>query len=122
MKTSHSLASAVAFAGLLSASAFATTPAAHQRAIAGLKFEKPAPSSVVSPTKMPSSFEGRTVNVTMTIDAAGQPHNIKVVSANDRSLTQSLIAAISQWSFTPARKNGVAVPAKVLLPVEVVRS
>ena len=122
MKTSHSLLSAVVFAGLLSVSAVATTPAAHQQAVVGLKFEKPAPTSVVSPTQVPSSYEGRTVNVTLTIDAAGQPHDVKVVSAKDPYLTKSLVAAISKWSFTPARKNGVAVPTKVLLPVELVSS
>ena len=122
MKTSHSLVSTVVFAGLLSVSAFATTPAAHRQATAALKFEKPAPATVVSPTELPPSFEGRTVDVSLTIDAAGQPHDVKVVSTNNKSLRKSLVAAISQWSFKPARKNGVPVSTKVLLPVELVRS
>jgi TonB family protein len=122
MKTSQTLLSAALFVGLLSVSAFATTPAAHSQTVAAMKFEVPVPASVVSPTGVPLGYEGKTVRISLTIDAAGQPHDIRVISVNDRVLTNSLVAAVSQWRFTPCRANGVAVSTKVVLPLELARS
>lgn len=121
---SKSIVFATALLGglLLSTGAYAATAAAHQAATAGLKFDYPAPAKVVSPTNLPRTFEGATVMVSMIIDEAGQPRDVKVVSTRDRQLTKQLVAAVAQWQFTPARKNGTAVATKVLMPIEVVES
>lgn len=120
MKTRHIILATALLGGLLSSAALATTTAAHHSATAALKLEAPAPDRVVAPTGLPRSAEGATVTLALTIDAAGRPHDIQVVSRGDKGLTKSLVSAVSQWSFTPARKNGIAVPAKVLLPIRLV--
>ncbi|MBI2497249.1 MAG: TonB family protein [Opitutae bacterium] len=121
MQSKH-IVLATALLGLLSTTAFAATPAAHRQATASLQLDYPAPAKVVSPTNLPRTFEGATVVVSLTIDESGQPHDVKVVSAKDRLLTKSLVSAVSQWRFTPARKNGTPVATKVLLPLELVES
>jgi TonB family protein len=108
--------------GLLSVPAFATTPAAHFQSTGALRFEPPAPAKVVSPVDLPRTFQRVTVMVSLIIDEAGRPHDIKIVSARDRLLTKSLVSAIAQWEFTPARRNGAPVSTKVLLPLEVIEA
>ena len=115
------LLSAALLGGVLSTSAFATTADAHAR-VAKAAFEAPVVTKVVSPAGLARRFEGATVTVSLTVDANGQPSDIKLVSQGDRALSRSLVSAISQWHFTPAKKNGVPVTTKVMLPVELVES
>lgn len=120
MKSKHIVLATALLGGLLSTTAFATTTAAHAQTTAALKFDAPAPVQVVSPVRLPRSAEGATVTLAMTIDAAGQPHDVRVVGRGHEDISRNLVAAVSQWKFSPARKNGAAVPAKVLLPLELV--
>lgn len=122
MKTKYIVLATALLGGLLSASAFATTTAAHNQTIAALRFDAPVPARIVHPTDLPNSAKGATVMLSLTIDAAGQPHDIRIVSRGDRELTKSLVSAVSQWQFTPARKDGTAVTVKVLLPIELVEA
>ena len=55
----------------------------------------------------------------MTIDAAGKPSNVRVMSTGDQAAYKRIIATVSQWEFSPARKNGVAVSSRIVLPLEV---
>ena len=114
--------SAALVGGVFSASALATTSDAHQRVTQSVAFEAPAVTKMVSPTGISRRLEGATVTLSMTVDANGQPSDIKVVSRADRGLTGNLVAAVAQWQFTPAKKNGVAVPSKIVLPVELVET
>ncbi len=121
MKTTKILLSAVISAGLLSTLSWANvivSPAASVPA----NFAAPAPASVVSPTGLPNRYVGATVRLTMIIDAAGRPHDIKVVSPRDAALAQKLVAAVSQWQFTPGRKDGAPVSTRIELPLELVES
>lgn len=52
------------------------------------------------------------------MDAAGQPGNIQVLSDRDPALAKRLVEAVSQWRFSPARQNGVAVGATIEMPLE----
>ncbi len=112
-----SLIATAALLGVMSTSAFAlTTVATPGKAAASL--EKPALTKVVNPTKLPRSFMGETVMLNFTVDAQGRAHDINVMWQSDSALRRSLIEAVSQWEFTPARKDGLAVPTRVSLPVE----
>ena len=107
--------------GVLSSSSYATTAAAHARVAESVKFEAPVLEKTVAPTGLSRRHEGSTVTLTMNVDDKGQPSNIRV-QGNDASLTRSMVAAVSQWQFAPAKKNGVAVPSKIVLPVELVEA
>jgi TonB family protein len=104
--------------GLLSATAFATTVDSHQKIIASTHLVAPVPAQIVHPVDLPRSYEGATVTLSLTIDATGLPHDIKVVSRGDRAVSKSLIAAVSQWKFTPGLLNGLPVTTKVTLPLQ----
>jgi protein TonB len=108
--------------GLLSTTALATTAAAHHQTSAVIGLELPTVAKVVSPTDLPGSARGATVTLQFTIDAEGLPHDIRIVSPGDQALAKNLIPAVSQWQFTPARKNGVPVATKVELPLELKES
>lgn len=107
-----SLVIASAFAGVLLSSASALTTSAA-------KFEAPAPLKTVQPILVPTSHRGSTVNLTMTIDAAGRPSHIRVADVGDQAAYQRMIDTVSKWQFSPARKNGQAVTTRVELPLEV---
>ena len=104
--------------GLLSTSAFATTIEAHNKTIANIHLTAPAPVKIVNPVNLPYRFMEAIVTLTLTIDETGTPRDIKVVSRGDRDATESLVAAVAQWKFTPGLLNGVPVTTKVTLPIE----
>ncbi len=99
--------------GLCSSSVFAQSAAKEN-------FVAPAVKQVVSPTGLPRNFEGMSVTLALSVDAAGRPTQVRVVSPRDERLAQSLIRAVSQWVFAPARRNGVPVATEVILPLELV--
>jgi TonB family protein len=101
--------------GLFSASAYAYTSDAIGQGVQYL--QAPVPIKIVSPTGLPYSLKGETVTLLLTIDAAGQPHNIKIVIGDTPMLRRSLVAAVSQWQFTPALRNGVPVSTKIVMPL-----
>ncbi len=120
---SKSLVIAAALVGSLFSSVSAVTivDTGLAAVIAG-KLEAPVPVSIVNPANLPPSYKGATVNLKFTVDETGQAHDIRVVSNKDRVVAKNLVAAISQWKFTPARQNGVPVSSKVTLPLQLVGS
>jgi protein TonB len=52
-----------------------------------------------------------TVVVEFAIDAEGKPHDLKVVESVP-GLDEAALAAVKEWTFSPARKNGVPVPTQ----------
>lgn len=114
------LLAATLLGGVVSASA--TTTDAHASVARALKFEAPAVASVISPTGLSRRHENASVTLSLTVDAEGRPHNIRIVSQDDRNLAENLLPAIAKWQFTPARKDGVAVETKVILPILLVDS
>jgi TonB family protein len=118
MKIKSIILSAAILGGLLSVSSFANvivsaTPAPE-------KFEAPVPTKVVSPTGLLPRFAGETITLSLLVDETGQPHNVQLARGSDMNLTQRLLPAVAQWKFTPAKKNGVPVPARIVLPVQLV--
>jgi protein TonB len=115
-----SLVIASAFAGVLfsSASAATITTLDPVKAAAPVKFEAPAPLEV-APVQLPSSHHRSDVTLRMTIDENGQPSNVRVAGTSDQTSYKRLVSAVSQWKFTPGRKNGRAVSTRVELPLEI---
>lgn len=79
----------------------------------------PIPVAVVTP-RVGSEYAGAAVEVSFTVDVAGKPVDISVVSTSDAVLAERVIAAVQQWRFQPAERNGVPVATKVVLPVRIV--
>jgi TonB family protein len=109
-----SLVIASALAGGLFCSASAITT------VAPANFQAPVPASVVSPTDLPPSLKGVIVTLRLTVDAAGNPSNIKIVRGDSEALRRNLVSAVSQWKFKPALKNGVPVATQIELPLQLV--
>ncbi len=113
--------SAALVGGVFSASAFATTTDAHAAVTQAVAFEAPVVTKMVSPTGLSRQLEGSVVRLSLNIDENGQPSNVKVVSRG-ACPADRVAAAVAKWQFAPAKKNGVAVPSKIVLPVELVES
>jgi len=118
MKMKSVILSAAILGGLFSVSAFANVIV--QPGPVPEKFEAPVPTKVVNPTGLFRRHEGAIVRLSLTVDAAGQPHDIRIMAGQDQNLTERLLPAVAQWRFTPARKNGAPVPARIVLPVQLV--
>jgi len=121
MNLQRSLLALSFLGGVLATSAVATTVDAHAKSVAALKIEAPVLTKMVSPTGL-TRRHSETITLTFTVDASGKPQDVKIVSVNDRSLERSLVPAVRQWEFTPARRNGVVVPMRVVLPIELVEA
>jgi len=80
----------------------------------------PAPVQIVHPTGILPSHRGEIVRLSLTIDEAGLPHNVRFVSGRDPNLAEHLLPAVARWKFTPAMKNGRAVATEVVLPIQLV--
>lgn len=112
---------AAALAGGLLSSAASAAVVVDSAALAGnIAYSAPAPVKVVSPTGIARRYEGRTIRVSLTVDETGQPRNISLLSRHDPHLERQLVPVVAQWQFTPARKDGRAVAANVVLPIQLV--
>ncbi len=120
MKMKSVILSAAVLGGLLSASSFANVNPVLNPAPAVEKIEAPVPVKIIQPVALPSRHKGSTVTLTMTIDEAGKPHHVRVMSESDQASYKSLVATVSRWQFIPGRRNGRAVPTRIELPLEVV--
>jgi outer membrane biosynthesis protein TonB len=90
-------------------------------ACATAKATLPVPVSVVHPTNLPRQYENVTVQVELTIDEKGVPHNVKPAGQMPKDLAARLVPAVSQWRFEPAHTaDGKAVATTVVLPLELV--
>ena len=111
----------VRFAGLLALGATApfafglSTNDAYVASYRG-RTDIPVPVKVVAPT-VDASLVGNRVELEFLVDTRGRPQNIRLQSATDSQLGESVKEAVSRWKFAPAKSNGAAVAMKVLLPV-----
>jgi TonB family protein len=51
-----------------------------------------------------------------TITPNGQVDDIKIIAATALSFAQEAFSALQDWRFTPAQKNGAAVPVRARIP------
>lgn len=116
MKTKLILAAALA-GGVLSTPAFAYEKSAPSEVA---QLAAPVVAKIVHPTGLSRRNDGATVRVALSLDENGKPSDIRVLSNNDRNLRESLVPAVAQWEFIPARVNGKAVPSRVELPIKLV--
>ena len=100
-------------------SLFCTFAFAANEKITLRPLDLPVVTKWVNPDYMPARYENSTVIVTMILDVTGQPRDIKIIEPRDPLLEKCLIPALAQCRFTPAQKAGVAVEAKVVLPVKI---
>ena len=81
----------------------------------------PVPIAVVSP-HVDGYDIGQAVQVEFVVDTTGHTSGISIKSASDRYLAEAVVAAVRQWRFTPALRDGAPVATKVMLPVRVVEA
>lgn len=63
--------------------------------------------------------ESGTVLLQVEVDPRGRPQRVDVVqSSRSRSLDREAVRTVERWEFSPAIRNGRAVSAKVLIPIE----
>ncbi len=79
----------------------------------------PVPVAVVSPRVGPE-YAGSTVELEFNVDTDGQTSDFRVKSSPDSMLGEAVLAAVKQWQFAPAERNGVPVTTRVVLPVHIV--
>jgi TonB family protein len=80
----------------------------------GLLVDQPAP---VYPAKAKENHIQGRVLLALTIDKIGTTRDIRVLTSPDQALTDSAVAAVSQWRYRPYRLNGS--PVDVQSTVEV---
>lgn len=108
-------------ASLLSASVLSATVVIEPAGLTdGVMYTSPVVVKTVNPTGISRRFQGEIVRLGFTIDEQGQPRNIALLSGRDPNLVRHLLPAVAQWRFTPAMKNGRAVSADVVLPIQLV--
>jgi hypothetical protein len=105
--------------GLLCGPALSTAAVVTDIAIdsAQRTYAAPAPTRVVAPSGIARRFEGETIRVKLSLDAAGQPVEVGLVGSQDVNLVRNLLPAVSQWRFSPALLDGRPVAAQIELPI-----
>jgi TonB family protein len=74
----------------------------------------PAVTQAPYPAALAGASSGA-VAVEFDVDEQGRPSNIKVDSSSDPALEDEVIALIREWRFEAAMKNGIPVPAYVMM-------
>lgn len=81
----------------------------------------PVPTEVTSFSSIPSRFEGATIEVALTVDAAGNVSNVTEVTRLPADLRGRILPTVAAWKFQPAvDKSGEAVPLRVIYPLHLV--
>jgi hypothetical protein len=101
----------------LASSAFAFSPAETKTEVTKCS-PRVVPASVVNPTNLPQAFAGATINIEFSLDASGQPRDVRVPNVEDRQLKQQLVQAFKQWRFEGVSSDAVANGKRYVLPVE----
>jgi TonB family protein len=104
-------AMAVAVAGALAVFA-AASPAQPNL------FQEPVPVTTVDPVVSPNVYQGGTVVVRVSVSETGGVNNVEVVTPAP-ALTDSVVQAVRQWRFAPARFNDRPIAARVTVAVHV---
>ena len=79
----------------------------------------PVPVAVVTPS-VGAEYNGSVVQLEFVVDQAGKPVDLAVKSTPDDRLAAAVLDAVKQWRFKPAERDGVAVEARVALPVRII--
>jgi TonB family protein len=117
MKKSILLASALIAAVFAnSASAYSPKTTAQQLTPA----PKLVPAKIVTPSGLPESFSRSIVNVEFSLDASGQPKDVKVLSNADRNVKEQVVKAFKQWKFEPIAAQPGAETPRFVLPLDIV--
>jgi protein TonB len=64
-----------------------------------------------------NQIEG-TVQLEVTVSASGGVDKARVIESSDRMFDEPALAAVREWRFKPARKDGKKVRATVMVPVQ----
>jgi protein TonB len=59
-----------------------------------------------------------TVTVALIVTSRGLPKDPHVVKGLDKDMDESTIAAVKQWRFDPAKKDGKAVAVNITLEIK----
>jgi TonB family protein len=70
-----------------------------------------------TPQARAAKFSGKCV-VGLTVDPTGTPMNVKVIKSLGMGLDENAVKAVSQYRFSPAMHDGVAVPADIKVEVD----
>jgi TonB family protein len=105
-------------ASLLIATSALAFPNAHRSNIEAENVTPPQPIETVSP-EISDRHAGRLIEVRLTVDSDGQPHDVQVMNSMEALLTNQIVRAVSQWKFAPATRDSVAIEARVMLPLKV---
>lgn len=104
---------------LLATAAFAF-PNPQRSNIEAEHFVAPQARVTVAP-EIADRHAGRVIKVRLTVDSDGRPRDIRVTNSIEQELVKRVVKAVSQWEFTPATRDGVAIETRVVLPLEVRR-
>ena len=110
---------AVALTGFsLPGSAFAYSPKDAPASSLNTTTPPPTPTAVVRPTGLPLHFAKAIIEVEFSLDAAGQPQDIKVLALSDPTVKRQLLAAFRQWRFAGGASDATNGPKRFVLPIE----
>jgi TonB family protein len=119
MKAVNKLAVLLSLGSLVPFAASAKTPEQAyidaNRPVSGV----PVPIAVVSP-HVSQDYVGATVEIEFIVDRNGQSSGFSVKSSPDSALAQEVVAAVKQWQFAPAQRDGATVATRVVLPVHII--
>ena len=76
-------------------------------------------TAVPYPPQSTRNREQGTVMLRVSVDSGGRPTAVDIVrSSGHARLDRAAREAVRQWRFRPVQRNGVAVPASGLVPIE----
>lgn len=107
-------------ATLASLALSATAAFATEQQVMTPKQSKPVPVKIVHPTDLPRDFENYTVELKLTIDENGVPHDVRPAQWMPRNLSSRIVPVVAQWRFSPSYVDGHPVKTEVVLPLKLV--
>ena len=76
----------------------------------------------IQPTPLwEASFVNPTTVVTMVVDETGKPNDLKIVKSLGTSIDQDVLAAVSQYRFTPGTLDKQPTPIELTLEITLLK-
>ena len=84
------------------------------------KVAAPVAEKIVNPSMLPRTFKRSVVKMRFSLDRAGQPQDVQVLSMTDEEVKTQVVKAFKKWRFDVAAVGHRLETTRFILPLDII--